>query len=110
MAEPPIKTALIALRWTLGVVIFIEASLFVMPGSHHDFARTHMPDFIRLVLGCGEIIGAILLLIPRTVTRGAGLLAAVFLLAIVVHLVQGMYNVGNLLVYVAAAWVLAAGR
>ena len=42
----------------------------------HDFARTHMPGFVRLVLGFGEIAGCILLLIPQTAIRGAWLLVA----------------------------------
>ena len=70
------KCALTGLQWTLGMVILIEAVLFVLPGAADDFARTHMPGFIRLLLGFGEIIGCILLLIPRTATRGAWLLVA----------------------------------
>jgi hypothetical protein len=65
---------------------------------------------VRLILGWGEIIGAILLLIPRTAVRGAWVLGVVFVLAIVIHLLHGMYNVGNLLIYTAAAWVVAVGK
>jgi uncharacterized membrane protein YphA (DoxX/SURF4 family) len=103
-----LKIALRALQWTLGVVILIEAMMFIMPAARHDFARTHMPDILRQVLGWGEIIGAVLLLVPRTTTRGAWLLMFVFVLAIVVHLLHGMYNVGNLAIYTAAAWAVAA--
>jgi uncharacterized membrane protein YphA (DoxX/SURF4 family) len=104
------RIALTALQWTLGVVILIEAVLFVMPAAHHDFARTHLPDFLRLILGWGEIIGAILLLIPRTVSRGGWVLIAIFVLAIAVHLLHGMYNVGDLVIYTAAAWAIASGK
>ncbi|HEY6766313.1 MAG TPA: hypothetical protein VI386_16270 [Candidatus Sulfotelmatobacter sp.] len=52
------------LKRALGLVILIEAVLFVMPGAAHNFSKTHMPDAVRLVLGSGEIIGAVLLLIP----------------------------------------------
>ena len=65
------KCGMIALRLALGIVILIQAVLFVMPGAAHEFARTHMPGFVRLVLGFGEIAGALLLLIPGTVQRGA---------------------------------------
>jgi hypothetical protein len=109
MTAQRLRTALIGLQWTLGLVILIEAVLFVMPSARHEFARTHMPDGIRLVLGWGEIIGAILLLIPRTTSRGAWVLLVIFGLAIVVHLLHGAYNVGNLLIYAAAAWAVAAG-
>lgn len=105
------KCGLTVLQWTLGIVILIEAILFVLPGAAHDFTRsTHMPDFIRLILGFGEIAGCILLLIPKSSTRGAWLLLAVFVMAIVIHLLHGAYNVGNLAIYAAAAFAIAVGK
>ena len=104
------KIALTVLQWALGVVILIEAVLFVMPSAAHDFARTHMPGFIRLFLGFGEILGCVLLLIPRTTIRGAWLLVALFIMAILIHLLHGMYNVGNLVIYAAAAFAIAWGK
>lgn len=101
---------MIALRLALGIVILIEAVMFVMPGAAHDFARTHMPGFVRLVLGFGEIAGSLLLLIPGTVVRGAWLLLAVFVMAILLHLLHGFYGVGNLVVYAAAAFAIAVGK
>jgi hypothetical protein len=104
------KCALTTLQWTMGVVILIEAVLSLLPGARHDFARTHMPNIVRVMLGLGEIAGSILLLIPRMAVRGAWLLAGVFGLAIVIHLLHGMFNVGNLAIYTAAAWAVAAGK
>jgi hypothetical protein len=108
MTEQRMKTALTGLQWTLGLVILIEAVLFLMPSARHDFARTHMPDILRQGLGWGEIVGAILLLIPRTAVRGGWVLACIFVLAIVVHLLHRMFNVGNLAIYTAAAWAVAS--
>lgn len=110
MSSGQTKTALTVLQWALGVVILIEAVLFVLPSAAHDFTRTHMPGFIRLVLGFGEIIGCVLLLIPRTAVRGAWLLVAVFVFAILLHLLHGMYGVGNLVIYAAAAFAIAVGK
>jgi DoxX-like protein len=110
MNEQRMKTALTGLQWTLGIVILIEAILFVMPSAGHGFAQTHMPDALRFVLGGGEIIGCVLLLIPRTAVRGAWILTAVFGLAILIHLLHGMYNVSDLLIYLAAAWTLAVAN
>lgn len=110
MSEQRMKIALTALQWSLGVVILIEAILFVMPNARHDFAQTHLPDVLRLVLGWGEIGGCILLLIPRTALRGAWILGSVFGLAILIHLLHGMHNVGNLIIYIAAVWVIAVGK
>jgi hypothetical protein len=109
MSSSQTKCALTVLQWALGIVILIEAVLFVLP-SAHDFARTHMPGFIRLLLGLGEIMGSILLLIPRTATRGAWMLLAVFVFAILTHLLHRMYGIGNLVVYAAAAFAIAMGK
>ena len=80
-----------------------------MPGARHEFAATHMPDVLWQLLGWSEIAGCILLLIPRTAVRGAWLLVGVFGLAIAVHLLHGMFNVGDLAIYAAAAWATTAG-
>ena len=45
------KIALTGLQWTLGVVILIEAILFVLPSAAHSFASTHMPNVVRMILG-----------------------------------------------------------
>jgi len=42
--------ALTGLQWTLGLVILIEAVLFVLPGAAHSFSRTHLPNVVRLIL------------------------------------------------------------
>ena len=104
------KLGLTVLQWALGVVILIEAVMFVLPSAAHDFARTHMPGFVRLVLGFGEIAGCVLLLIPKSAIRGAWLLLAVFIMAILIHLLHGMYGIGNLVIYAAAAFAIAVGR
>jgi len=110
MTEKRMNRGITVLQWTLGLVILIEAVLFVMPSAAHDFAKTHMPDIVRQVLGWGEIVGAVLLLIPRTAVRGGWFLAGIFVLAIVVHVLHGAYNVGNLVIYTAAAWAVATGK
>jgi len=103
------KTGLTILRVVLGVVILVEAILFVLPSAAHEFSRTHMPGFIRLLLGGGEIVGCLLLLIPKTAIRGAWFLFVVFVFAILIHLLHGSYNVGNVVIYAAAALAIALG-
>jgi len=110
MSWPGAKTGLSVLRWALGVVILIEAVRFVLPSAAHDFARTHMPAFVRMLLGIGEIAGCVLILIPQTAVRGAWLLLAVLVMAILLHLLHGMYGIGNLVIYAAAAFAIAAGN
>jgi uncharacterized membrane protein YphA (DoxX/SURF4 family) len=110
MSASQTKLGLTVLRWALGLVILIEAVLFVLPSAAHEFARTHIPGFVRLLLGFGEILGCVLLLIPRTAIRGAWLLVALFVMAILIHLLHGIYNVGNLVIYAAAAFAIAVGK
>ena len=101
------KCGLTALRWALGIVILIEAILFVLPGAAHSFSRTHI---VRMILGFGEIVGCVLMLIPQTAVRGAWLLLAVFVFAILLHLLHGMYDIGNVVIYAAAAFAIAMGK
>jgi DoxX-like family len=84
--------------------------MFVMPSAAHDFARTHIPGVVRMILGLVEILGSVLLLIPQTVVRGAWLLLAVFVFAILLHLLHGLYGVGNLVIYAAAAFAIALAK
>lgn len=104
------KIGLCVLQWALGIVILIEAVMFVLPSAAHEFSRTHMPAIVRMIIGWGEIVGAVLLLIPKTTIRGAWLLVAVFVMAILLHLLHGLYGIGNLVIYAAAAFAIAVGR
>jgi uncharacterized membrane protein YphA (DoxX/SURF4 family) len=110
MSGSQTKLGLSVLQWALGIVVLAEAVQFVRPGAAHNFARTHMPDFIRLLVGFGEIVGCILLLIPPTAVRGAWLLLGVFTFAIVIHLLHGMYGIGDLVIYAAAAFAIAVSK
>lgn len=110
VTESRAQSALSGLQWTLGAVIFIESVLFLMPAGRHDFVQSHMPNVVRYVLGWGEIAGSVLLLVPRTAVRGAWLLAVIFGFAIAIHLLHGMYNVGSLAIYTAAAFAVAMGK
>jgi uncharacterized membrane protein YphA (DoxX/SURF4 family) len=105
------RGALTGLQWALAIVIFIEAGIFIVtPHARHEFGRTHLPQILRLFLGWGEIVGAILLLIPQIAVRGAWLLLSIFLVAILVHVVHAMPNVGALVIYSAVAWAIAFGK
>jgi uncharacterized membrane protein YphA (DoxX/SURF4 family) len=104
------KMGLTVLRLTLGIVVLVEAILFVLPGAAHSFPRTHMPAIVRMILGFGEIAGCVLILVPQTAIRGAWLLLAVLVFAILLHLLHGMYDIGNVVVYAAAAFAIATGK
>ena len=110
MSWPKARIGLCVLQYSLGVAILIMAVRFLLPSAAHDFARTGMPGFVRLLIGFGEILGSVLLLIPGAVVRGAWLLFAVFVMGILLHLLHRSTDVGNLVIYAAAAFAIAMGR
>ena len=58
MSASGTKIGLTVLQWALGAVILIEAVLFAMPSAAHDFARTHIPGFVRLVVAWARLWAA----------------------------------------------------
>jgi hypothetical protein len=95
--------SLIALRWTVGLVVAwqsMDTAWFAYPeihaGGHHG---AHA--WIRLALGGVEAVGAVLFLVPWTALAGGWILTAVFALALLFHALQGEFN-GNLLIDAAA--------
>ena len=104
------KIGLCVLQYALAISILIMAVRFVLPSAAHNFAQSHMPGFVRLVIGFGEILGSVLLLIPKTVTAGAWILFAVFVMGILLHLLHGSLDVGSVVIYAAAAFAIGMGR
>lgn len=105
------RTALLVLQWTLGMVILAEAAAFAFsPAAAHTFAKTGLPDIVRLILAWGEMAAAILFLIPRATVAGGWFLIVVLALAIVIHFLHGWFDVGGLVVYAAATWAVMAGK
>jgi hypothetical protein len=100
------RCAMIALHWVVGLVILAESSRFAFSASAaHAFAKTGLPNLVRLALGGSEMVAALLFLIPRTVVAG-GWLLIVILGAAVVHLLHGWFDIGPLLVYAVATWAV----
>jgi hypothetical protein len=106
-----LPAALLILQWVLGLVILGESARFAFsPEAAHAFAKTGMPNFIRLGVAWAEIAAAILFLIPRATVAGGRFLIAVLAAAILIHLLHGWFDVGVLLVYTAATWAVVAGK
>jgi len=104
------KTAIPALRWTLGLVLLVQSYQFAFSSSAHHFAGGVLPPWLPLALGGSEIIAALLFLLPATTIVGGYLLLAIFALAILIHSLHGDFQVGGLLVYAAAVFVCMAQR
>lgn len=105
------RIAIDLLRIVLGLVVLIQtAPLLFGAGAIAAFARTGLPDAVRLFLGWSEIVAAILFIAPRTLIAGAWLLLAVFCLAVTLHIAHGDFNVSSLVVYVIAVIVILVHR
>ncbi|HXY77195.1 MAG TPA: hypothetical protein VEH47_00155 [Candidatus Acidoferrales bacterium] len=106
-----LPAALLILQWVLGLVILEESLRFAFsPEAAHAFAKTGLPNFIRLGLAWAEIAASILFLIPRATVVGGRLLIAVLGAAVVIHILHGWFDVGVLVVYAAAAWAVIAKK
>ncbi len=95
---------MLILQWSLAVVVLIEASIL---GFSHEaalaFQPLGLPLWIRPVVAGAEIVAALLFLVPPTAVVGGWVLLGVFVSAILIHLLHGMYAVGSLIVFAAAA-------
>jgi hypothetical protein len=115
MTERTTERAIEALRWVLGVVVLWASCRFLwsmivtiqeMPDSGH--AGPHV--WILLGLASVETVAAIMFLAPVVNVAGSYLLLAVFACAILLHVLQGQFDVGFLLVYATAVTVWLAHR
>jgi uncharacterized membrane protein YphA (DoxX/SURF4 family) len=100
-----------ALRWALGLVVLIESFQEAFErAAIRDFAKTGLPQWIRLALAGGEIIAAILFLAPVTTVIGGCALIVIFAFAAALHFLHGQYDVGALLIYGMAVFVSMANH
>ena len=105
------RIGLLALQWVLGLVILVQAGVFAFsPASARAFARSGLPNFVRLALAWAEMAAAILFLIPRAMIIGGWFLIVVLAGATVLHLLHGWLDVGALLIDAVAAWAVIAGQ
>jgi hypothetical protein len=89
-----------ALHLTLGVLLLFEAGVLALYRPAIEvFARTGYPDWVRGLLAWAEIIAAALFLLQKTRRIGGGLLIAVLLGAIGLHLKRGDFP-GPLVIYI----------
>ncbi len=107
MMDKRAMLALAMLRWALGLVILVESARFALShAAAQTFAKTGLPGVVRLGLAGCEIAAAVLFLLPGRAIAGGRFLIAVLAVAIVIHLLHGWFDVGGLVVYIAAAWAV----
>lgn len=111
MTKRRLPPSLLVLQWVLGLVLLWESLHFAFSsGAAVEFARTGLPNLIRIVLAWAETAAVLFFLTPRTTVAGGRLLLLVLVAAIVLHLLHGWYNVGALVVYAAATWAVIANK
>jgi hypothetical protein len=92
-----------ALRWTLGLVVLWESYEFAFSAAEAKYlGHMRLPSCIGPVLGCTEILAALLFLVLKVSRIGGFFLLVIFAIAATRHLLHGQYEVGSLLVYGAA--------
>jgi predicted ferric reductase len=103
------KSALLGLQVSLGLVIFAQAAFLAFrPAPIQAFAKTGLPDWVRIVLAWSEMLFALLFLVPRAIfVAGWGLLL-VLVFAAGLHVLHGRMDVGALVIYAAAVLVIVS--
>ena len=96
------RTSLVVLRTALGVVL---GGLAVLTLLHRAGGHGGHLEVVIQAIALAEVVGALLLLAPRTSRAGAAVLVVVLAAAIAVHLLHGEWNVGALVIDAAAAQV-----
>jgi len=76
------------------IVAFFGAGLskFLMPGMEEAFRIWGYPDWFRIVVGVGEVVATVLLLMPKWTKLVAGLLALEMIGAVVTHVRVGQFE------------------
>jgi uncharacterized membrane protein YphA (DoxX/SURF4 family) len=89
------RTALVALCWLLAVAFAFGGVSKFLPGESFfgepyadRFVDWGYPAWFRFVVGAGEIVGAVLLVIPRRRFLGAVVLTVILVGAVLTHLVN----------------------
>lgn len=97
MVDPSVRRAFMILHAVLGGVLLLLShnALF---HSLHEHGFGHLTFVAAL-----ELVGAVLLLIPRTVKIGGAMLLVVLIPGFIVHLTRGEWEL-QLLIYAAAVY------
>jgi hypothetical protein len=95
------------LQWTVGIVVLI-ASVQTFFHSAHRLASGGAHNVFLPLLSGAETLGAVLFLVPKTTRVGSFLLLVKFAIALIFHLTHGEWDIGFLIVYIAAVVVVRA--
>lgn len=94
------------LRWSLGLVLLWESCQFALStDAAHHLQRMGLPSWIAPALGGTEALAALLFLLPVVRRVGGYSLLVIFVIAALLHVLHGQFEIGSLVVYGAAVLV-----
>jgi uncharacterized membrane protein YphA (DoxX/SURF4 family) len=103
------KLALLALQWSLGIILFLQAESLAFSSAEIQFSgHPGVHHWIRLALAWSEMLACLVFLLPHAVKYGAALLLTVFALAALVHVLHGNFQIGDLFILATAVVVVAS--
>ena len=104
------RAALLALRWTVGLVVLWQSYRFLdSAAAIRNLQHMGLPPWIVPALGGIELLAAALFLIPRLDRIGGYSLLVIFAVACTIHGLHGEFELG-LLVHAAAVVACLATR
>jgi hypothetical protein len=98
---------IVFLQWSVGIVVLIASAETFFHSAHKLASGAGHNLFLPLLSGA-EALGAVLFLIPKTTRIGSFLLLVVFAIALLFHLAHGEWDIGFLVVYIAAVVAVRA--
>jgi hypothetical protein len=94
----------VLLRWSLALVLGGSAALLLVSLARGEHVGVHAP--LALAIGGAEVLAAVMLLIPRTIRVGGGLLLIVLVCAAALHMLAGKPPPLAFAIYIPAIWVV----
>ena len=95
------------LQWAVGIVVLLESARAFFH-SAHKLAYSSGHNFFLPILSGVELLGAVLFLIPKTSRIGSFLLLVVFAIVLIFHHLHSEWDIGWLVVYIAAVIAVRA--
>ena len=97
--------ALVALRWSAAIVSGWGGWRLLMSLLGHT--GPHMPNVVLYPIAIAEIVAAVLFVLPGKIGKIGGIaLLVVYAAALLVHVLHGNFDIGNLVLLAAAVWVV----
>jgi hypothetical protein len=103
----PPSWPIVFLQWSVGIVVLIASAETFFHSAHKLASGSGHNLFLPLLSGA-EALGAVLFLIPKTSRIGSFMLLVVFAIGLLFHLAHGEWDIGFLVVYIAAVVAVRA--